>query len=97
MAEAVCAAAGVLAELGAEVERCSIPALNHALGISSAILVTEAAETVFDKLRDRPEDIGADVRARLRLGSVTPAIDYIKAQRARSAYNAQLEEAMRAL
>ena len=95
VAEAVCRAAGVLADLGAEVERCSIPALNHALGISSAILVTEAAETVFDKLRDRPEDIGADVRARLRLGAVTPAVDYIKAQRARSAYNAQLGEAMR--
>ncbi len=95
VSEAVCATAGVLSELGADVERCSIPALNHALGISSAILVTEAAETVFDKLRDRPEDIGADVRARLRLGAVTPAIDYIKAQRARSAYNAQLDEAMR--
>ena len=94
VAEAVCRAAGILSDLGAEVERCSIPALNHALGISSAILVTEAAETVFDKLRDRPEDIGADVRARLRLGAVTPAVDYIKAQRARSAYNAQLEEAM---
>ena len=94
VAGAVCAAAGVLEELGADVERCSIPALNHALGISSAILVTEAAETVFDKLRDRPEDIGADVRARLRLGAVTPAVDYIKAQRARSAYNVQLEEAM---
>ena len=94
VAEAVCRAAGVLSELGAEVERCSIPALNHALGISSAILVTEAAETLFDKLRDRPEDIGADVRARLRLGAVTPAVDYIKAQRARSAYNAQLDEAM---
>ena len=94
VAEAVCRAAGTLSELGAEVERCSIPALNHALGISSAILVAEAAETVFDKLRDRPEDIGADVRARLRLGAVTPAVDYIKAQRARSAYNAQLEDAM---
>ena len=95
VAEAVCKAAGVLSDLGAEVELCSIPALNHALGISSAILVTEAAETLFDKLRYRPEDIGADVRARLRLGAVTPAVDYIKAQRARSAYNAQLDKAMR--
>ena len=94
VSEAVCMAAGVLAELGAQVESCSIPALNHALGISSAILVTEAAETLLDKLRDRPEDIGADVRARLRLGAVTPAVDYIKAQRARSAYNAQLDDAM---
>ena len=90
----ICESAGVLAELGAVVERCSISALNHALGISSAILVTEAAETLFTYLRERPEDIGADVRARLYLGAMTPAVDYIKSQRARAAYNEQLAEAM---
>ena len=91
---AICEAAGVLAELGAEVERCSIPALNHCLGISSVILVTEAAETLISHMRERPEDIGADVRARLYLGAMTPAVDYIKAQRARTAYNEQLADAM---
>ena len=91
---AICQAAGVLAELGAVVESCSIPALNHCLGISSAILVTEAAETLFPHIRDCPDDIGADVRARLYLGAMTPAVDYIKAQRARAAYNEQLAEAM---
>ena len=91
---AICQAAGVLAELGAVVESCSIPALNHCLGISSVILVTEAAETLFPHIRDCPDDIGADVRARLYLGAMTPAVDYIKAQRARAAYNEQLAEAM---
>lgn len=91
---AICQAAGVLSELGAEVENCTIPALNHCLGISSAILVTEAAETLFSHIRDCPEDIGPDVRARLYLGAMTPAVDYIKAQRARTAYNKQLAEAM---
>ena len=91
---AICQAAGVLAELGAVVESCSIPALNHCLGISSAILVTEAAETLFPHIRDCPDDIGADVRARLYLGAMTPAVDYIKAQRARAAYNEQLSDAM---
>ena len=95
VAEAVNAAAGVLAELGASVERCSIPALRHSLAISSTILITEAAETLFDKLRDRPDDIGQDVRARLYLGALTPAVDYIKAQRARTAYNEQMDQAMR--
>ncbi len=94
VSEAVCAASGVLAELGAEVERFSIPALNHTLGIANAILVSEAAEIALDNLRNRPEDIGADVRARLLQGAVTPAVDYIKAQRARSAYNARLDAAM---
>ena len=91
---AICQAAGVLAELGAVVESCSIPALNHCLGISSAILVTEGAETLFPHIRDCPDDIGSDVRARLYLGAMTPAVDYIKAQRARAAYNEQLAEAM---
>ena len=91
---AICQAAGVLSELGAVVEGCSIPALDHCLGISSAILVTEAAETLFAHIRDRPDEIGADVRARLYLGAMTPAVDYIKAQRARAAYNEQLDSAM---
>ena len=95
VAEAVNAAAGILAELGASVERCSIPALRYSLAISSTILITEAAETLFDKLRDRPDDIGQDVRARLYLGALTPAVDYIKAQRARTAYNEQMDQAMR--
>ncbi len=94
VAAAVCAAAGVLAELGASVERCSIPVLNHVLGISGTILMAEAAETLFDKLRDRPADIGEDVKARLHQGALTPAVDYIAAQRARTAYNEQLNEAM---
>ena len=95
VASAVCEAAGVFAELGATVERCSIPALNRALGISSTILVTEAAETLMRHLRERPQDIGADVRARLHLGAMTPAVDYAEAQRARAAYNAELAETMR--
>ena len=95
VAEAVCAATGVLKSLGATVERIPLPALNQALGISGTLLVTEAAETLFDKLRDRPEDIGEDVRARLYLGAMTPAADYIRAQRARRAYNEQVAETMR--
>ncbi len=94
VASAVCDAAGVLERLGASVERCSIPALDHCLTISGTILMTEAAETLISHLRDRPDDIGVDVRRRLYLGAVTPAVDYIEAQRARTAYNRQLGSAM---
>ena len=41
-----------------------------------------------------PDQIGGDVRARLRLGALTLATDYIKAQRARSAFNAEMDDAM---
>ncbi len=95
IADAVSAASETLRELGATVERCRIPALEHSLAISSAILVAEAAETLFDHLRDNPELIGADVRERLYLGAMTPAVDYIEAQRARTAYNERLADAMR--
>ena len=95
VAEAICDATGVLESLGATVDKIPLPALNQALGISGTLLVTEAAETLFAHLRDRPEDIGEDVRARLYLGAMTPAADYIRAQRARRAYNERLAAAMR--
>ena len=95
VSEAICTAAGVLSDLGATVERVSIPALDHSLTISSTILSSEAAEVHATHLREQPDDIGADVRARLRRGALTMAIDYIKAQRARSAFKAELDDAMK--
>ena len=85
----------MLEELGAHVEEISIPALDHALAISSTILFVEAAEVHLDHLRDRPDDIGDDVRQRFEVGALTPAQDYIKAQRARRVFNAHMAEAMR--
>ncbi len=94
VSEAICDAAGVLSGLGASVERTSIPALNHSLAISGAILATEAAEVHAAHIREQSDQIGADVLARLRLGALTPATDYIRAQKARSAFNEQLGQAM---
>ena len=95
VSEAICTAAGVLSDLGASVDRVSIPALDHSLAISNAILSAEAAEVHATHLREQPEDIGEDVRARLRRGALTLATDYIKAQRARSAFNAELDDTMK--
>ena len=92
--QAVKTAAGVLEELGAHVEEVSIPALDHALAISSTILFVEAAEVHMEHLRDRPDDIGDDVRQRFEVGALTPARDYMKAQRARRAFNAEMAKAM---
>ena len=92
---AVQSAADVLQDLGADVEECSIPALNDSLAISGAILLPEAGEVHRENLRLRANDIGDDVRARLEDGALTPAIAYIKAQRARAEYNRRIAEAMR--
>ena len=94
VAEAMCVATGMLGELGATVERVSIPVLNHSLAISSTILIAEAAEVHTENLRDRPQDIGADVRGRLQTGALTSARDYLKAQRARTEFNNQMAEVM---
>ena len=88
-------AAAVLQALGADVEECSIPALNDSLAISGAILLPEAGEVHRENLILRARDIGDDVRARLEDGALTPAIAYIKAQRARAEYNRRIAEAMR--
>ena len=92
--EAVSRAALVFEEFGASVDEVSIPVLEHSLPISNTILITEAAEVHIDHLRERPDELGDDVRARFALGAMTPARDYIKAQRARVAYNRSMADTM---
>lgn len=95
VADAIKSAAAVLAGLGAKVEDVSIPMLDQSIPISGALLITEAAEVHMDNLRDRPDDLGADVRARLQVGAATSATDYIKAQRARIVFNQEVAAVMR--
>ncbi len=87
-------ASRVLQGLGASVDEVSIPALDHSFGISTTIMMAESAELHLEHLRTRADDIGADVRGRLELGAMLPAIDYIKAQRARSAFNMQVSQVL---
>ena len=94
VADAFSTAAGVLEGQGASVEEVSIPALVHSLSISGTILLTEAAEIHLDHLQHRSTEIGPDVRAKLQMGALTSATDYIKAQRARSLFNRQMAAAM---
>ena len=86
-------AASVLEGLGASVDEVSIPVLEHSQTISTPISQAEASQIHTEHLRDRAHDIGADVRGRLYQGALTPATDYIKAQRARTVYNARMAEA----
>ncbi len=93
--DAVYAAAEVLRELGAVVSEISMPVLEHSIPISGTILLTEAAEIHIESLKTRPDDFDPDVLARLQTGALTPAIDYIKAQRARTAFNREVGETMK--
>ena len=91
--DAVREAASVLEGLGASVDEVSIPVLEHSQTISTPISQAEASQIHTEHLQDRAHDIGADVRGRLYQGALIPATDYIKAQRARTVYNARMAEA----
>ena len=87
-------ASAVLQRLGAHVEEVSIPILERSLAISGNIMMPEAAAVHIEHLRQRPDDIGDDVRDRLVTGALTPATDYVVAQRARTLFNRELADAM---
>ena len=86
-------AARVLEGLGASVEEVSIPLLEYAQQIGT-ISSSEEAEVHSDNLRDRAGDIDPEVRAKLEMGALTTAVQYIRAQRARAAFNRQVRQTM---
>lgn len=72
-----------LKDLGAEVRPVHIPDLDEAAAATLLILSSEAASCLEKFHRTRPNDIGGDVRARLDLGALQLATNYVKAQRIR--------------
>ena len=72
-----------------------MPVLQHSIPISGTILLTEAAEIHMESLKSRPQDFDPDVLSRLQTGALTPAIDYIKAQRGRTVFNREVGETMK--
>lgn len=72
-----------LKDLGAEVRPVHIPDLDEAAAATLLILSSEAASCLEKFHRTRPNDIGDDVRARLDLGALQLATNYVKAQRIR--------------
>ena len=84
VAAAVTAAAGVLAELGAEVEEVSIPLAAHANAIAGALLAVEPAANMKEWVRERVHDFGHDTRIGLLTGSLVPSQAYYKAQKLRT-------------
>jgi aspartyl-tRNA(Asn)/glutamyl-tRNA(Gln) amidotransferase subunit A len=79
------AAVRQLGELGLEIEPVSVPAAVPALAASSGILFAEAGAIHQRWLAERPEDYGPDVRSRVEMGALLPAVHYIKSQQTRSA------------
>ena len=78
------AALATLHDLGASVEEVSVPSINQAPAMATTIMFAEAAEFHEKWMRTRPDDYGFDVRRTLEAGMLTPAIYYVRAQRARA-------------
>ena len=88
--EAVMEAARVLEGLGASVEEVSIPALEYIDPIGLVISGVEGADGLMDHLRRRGDEMDPEVRARLETAAMTPAVHYVRALRARRAFNRQI-------
>ncbi len=78
------AALAKLRETGATVEEVSIPSIDRAPALATTIMFAEAAEFHETWMRTRAQDYGVDVRRTLEAGMLTPAMYYVRAQRARA-------------
>ncbi len=80
---AVHGAIEVLERLGAEVREVDLPLLEELHAAAAAILMPEALSYHQKWLATRPDDYGEEVRHRLELASMYPAVHYVNAQRLR--------------
>lgn len=78
---AVHEAARVLEREGAVLEEIDLPRTLELLPTQTAVIGTEAAAFHRDRMRQRPQDFGADVLARLRRGERVTGAEYALARR----------------
>lgn len=94
---AIEAALAVFAELGARVQRISIPLAPLAAPIAIAILDTDAAAVQREDLRSKPDLYDAATRMRLQAGALIPAHWQLTAQKARGRLREQMMNAMKSV
>jgi aspartyl-tRNA(Asn)/glutamyl-tRNA(Gln) amidotransferase subunit A len=73
-----------LGELGARIQEVALPHVGHAQVAGNVIMSSEAAAWHAVWLRERPQDYGSDVLARIRGGRLLSAVDYLRAQQLRT-------------
>ncbi len=73
-----------LGELGARIEPLTLPDPESLVSVCNLIARAESATIHARILRERPQDLGAAVRARLAVGIGIAATDYLQALRLRS-------------
>lgn len=73
-----------IAGRGAKVVDVDVPELDDVLSTEFCIVMAEAASCHEELIRNRPSDIGVEVRQLLQAGMLLPAHAYLSAQRSRS-------------
>ena len=95
-AEVAAAVEGALAALerdGARRGEASVPGVEASAALLLMTIAPEASGFHADRLRDRGDDFGEEVRVRLEMGLFFPSHWYLKAQRMRSVLAANIEAA----
>jgi aspartyl-tRNA(Asn)/glutamyl-tRNA(Gln) amidotransferase subunit A len=80
-----------LARLGMDVREVRLPETEAARQASVTILLCDAFAYHRDRLRERPEDFGVDVRTRLQEAAAISGSDYALARRAQAEWQRRLE------
>lgn len=83
-----------LAQSGCAVVERRIDDIELAPAAHLYTVLPEAAESHWPLLLERPDEMGADVRARLEVGQFFLAVDYLKAQRLRARLRASILHAL---
>ena len=87
---AMAAAIRVLQDLGVRVKPIDLPAcLPESLAAHVLVMQAEAAAYHQDRFEAEPEKFGPYIREQLAIGCLTPAVDYLRAQRIRSTFKAE--------
>jgi aspartyl-tRNA(Asn)/glutamyl-tRNA(Gln) amidotransferase subunit A len=82
--QGVLAAARVFEEMGAEVLPVDFPGAREAALANGLVVVSDGAAFHHQRLAERPQDFGEDVRQRLQTGAAYTSTEYILARRAQS-------------
>jgi aspartyl-tRNA(Asn)/glutamyl-tRNA(Gln) amidotransferase subunit A len=83
--------------LGAAVREVSLETAALAAGASTAVIAVEAYAYHEPWIKKRPDDYGADVRERLRVGAFVSGAAYVNGQRARALVRDSVDTALAGL
>ncbi len=80
--------------LGASVQAVALEKVKIAAGASTAMIAAEAYAYHEEWIKTRPQDYGADVRERLRVGAFVSGAEYVNGQRARAVLRDEVDSVL---